>query len=74
MHSLKSAARGIGARDLAELSAFVERHRGEDSLNRLMVPVLTTEYRTVSEGEKLLLKELDRRNEADDEKPNPDRG
>ena len=74
VHSLKSAARGIGARDLAELSAFVERHRGEDSLNRLMVPVLATEYRTVSEGEKLLLKELDRRNEADDEKPNPDRG
>ena len=58
VHSLKSAGRSIGARDLAELAAFMERHREDTSLNRLMIPVLIKEYRTVSEGEELLLKEL----------------
>ena len=36
----------------------MERHREDTSLNRLMIPVLIKEYRTVSEGEELLLKEL----------------
>ncbi|MCR5370617.1 MAG: response regulator [Clostridium sp.] len=63
VHSLKSAARSIGARDLAELAAFMERHREDTSLNELMIPVLAKEYRTVREGEKLLLTELSRRNE-----------
>ena len=67
VHSLKSAARSIGARDLAELSAFMERHRDEPSLNRLMIPVLGREYRTVSEGEELLLKELSKGSEAEHE-------
>ena len=58
VHSLKSAGRSIGARDLAELAAFMERHREDTSLNRLMIPALVKEYRTVSEGEELLLKEL----------------
>ena len=58
VHSLKSAGRSIGARDLAGLAAFMERHREDTSLNRLMIPVLIKEYRTVSEGEELLLKEL----------------
>ena len=58
VHSLKSAGRSIGARDLAELAAFMERHREDSSLNRLMIPALIKEYRTVSEGEELLLKEL----------------
>ncbi|MBO6268997.1 MAG: Hpt domain-containing protein, partial [Clostridium sp.] len=74
VHSLKSAARGIGARDLAELAAFMERHREDLSLNELMIPVLTKEYHTVREGEELLLAELDRRNEAQNDKPNSDRG
>ena len=63
VHSLKSAARSIGARDLAELAAFMERHREDTSLNELMIPALAKEYRTVREGEKLLLTELSRRNE-----------
>ena len=67
VHSLKSAARGVGARDLAELAAFMERHREDTSLNRLMIPVLTKEYLFVSEGEELLLKELSKRNEAEHE-------
>ena len=61
VHSLKSAGRSIGARDLAdlaELAAFMERHREDTSLNRLMIPALIKEYGTVSEGEELLLKEL----------------
>ena len=74
VHSLKSAARGIGARDLAELTAFMERHRDDVSLNELMIPVLTKEYHTVREGEELLLAELGRRNEAQNDKPNSDRG
>ena len=48
---------------------------GEDlSLNELMIPALTKEYHTVREGEELLLAELDRRNEAQHDEPNTDRG
>ena len=73
VHSLKSAARSIGARDLAELSAFMERHRDEISLNSLMIPVLVREYRTVAEGEELLLSELGRGSEAEHEEQDSDR-
>lgn len=58
VHSLKSSAKSIGAMDLAELAAYMERHREDGRLLELMIPVLQEEYRIVSSGEELLLKEL----------------
>ena len=58
VHSLKSAARSIGAKELSEMAFYIERHRNEPELERLMLPVLREEYRTVCRGERILLEEL----------------
>ncbi len=58
-HSLKSSARSIGAEDLAELSALIERRRDDPALTSLLYPALLKEYEHVSEGEALLLGALD---------------
>lgn len=58
-HSLKSAAKSIGARDLSVLAAYMERHRNEEMLLIRMLPVLEVEYETVYLGEKTLLDALD---------------
>ena len=69
VHSLKSAAKSIGANDLSELAAFIERRKGEDTFQSLMFPALQEEFRIVCEGIKLLLEEIGEGNEED-----PDRG
>ena len=57
-HSLKSTAKGIGARDLSELAAYMERHREEEALLSLILPVLEAEYDMAARGEHLLLEAL----------------
>ena len=57
-HSLKSAARSIGARDLAGLAAFAEAHCREAELRARLLPLLEEEYRIVCTGEELLLQEI----------------
>ena len=59
VHTLKAAAKGIGARDLAALCAYMERHRDEAALLTLTLPVLSAEYDTVGRGEALLLEALE---------------
>ena len=59
VHALKSAAKSIGARDLAVFAAYMERHRGEEKLILRMIPVLQEEYAVVCEGEKWLLQQTE---------------
>ena len=57
-HSMKSTAKGIGARDLSELAAYMERHRDEEALILLILPVLEAEYDMAAQGEHQLLEAL----------------